>query len=118
MEHRMGQSQLDPHKRYYRIREASAVVGVPAYVLRFWERQFPAVRPQRAASGHRLYRPQDLELLIQIKHLLHERHFTIAGARKVLSAPVQEAPADTVAGLLDEVHRELKALRRLLEQEH
>ena len=113
----MGQRQLDPHKRYYRIREASAVVGVPAYVLRFWERQFPDVRPQRAASGHRLYRPSDLQLLIQIKHLLHDRHFTIAGARKVLRASQRQEPADTAAALLDEVRQELEALRRMLEQE-
>jgi DNA-binding transcriptional MerR regulator len=113
----MGQRQLDPHKRYYRIREASAVVGVPAYVLRFWERQFPALRPQRAASGHRLYRPRDLELLLQIKHLLHEQHFTIAGARKVLKTAEPPAPADTAAGLLDEVRRELRALRQMLDRE-
>ncbi len=113
----MGQRQLDPHKRYYRIREASAVVGVPAYVLRFWERQFPGLHPQRAASGHRLYRPCDLELLIQIKHLLHDRNFTIAGARKVLRASQHQEPADTAAALLSEVRQELESLRCMLEEE-
>ena len=117
MEHRMGQGQLDPHKRYYRIREVSAVVGVPTYVLRFWERQFPEIRPQRTGSGHRLYRPQDVELILKIKQLLHEQHYTIAGARQVLATCGAEAAGATAPRLLGEVYQELNALRRLLDRD-
>ena len=137
MEKRPVQPQLDPAKRYYRIREASAAVGVPAYVLRFWERQFDGLRPKRTASGHRLYRRADVDLLLQIKRLLHERQYTIAGARQHLQAkapppadpaaggadPRQPDPADPGAEktdpraveLLDRVYRELKHLRRMLD---
>ena len=132
MEKRPVQRQLDPAKRYYRIREASAVVGVPAYVLRFWERQFNGLRPKRTASGHRLYRREDLDLLLQIKHLLHERQYTIAGARQHLQAkaptptdrdasaadPADQGVRDAdprAAELLGRVYRELKQLRRLLD---
>jgi DNA-binding transcriptional MerR regulator len=110
-------SHRHPPKRYYRVREASAIVGVPAYVLRFWETQFPSLRPKRTASGHRLYQPGDLTLLLEIKRLLHEQHYTIAGARQHLAAaagsstPEPEAQAEILA----QIYRELEHLRRLLD---
>jgi len=106
---------LDPHKRYFRVREVSAIVGVPSYVLRFWEREFPALRPRRTASGHRLYRHRDVALLRTIKHLLHDRGFTIAGARRQLETGPSPAPETDAARLLAEVRRELRQLRRLLD---
>ncbi|SRR5579875_206126 len=65
-----------------KIGEAARLLGVEAYVLRFWETQFPDLRPYHTASKHRLYKPQDLETLRLIKHLLYEEGFTIEGARK------------------------------------
>lgn len=105
-----------PAKLYYRIGEVSAMAGVPAYVLRFWENEFPSVRPRRTEAGQRLYRQADIERILLIKHLLHEKRFTIQGARQYLkraSAP----PVDE--NLLDElahVRAELIAIRRLLER--
>jgi DNA-binding transcriptional MerR regulator len=72
----------DAAARPLKIGEAAKLLGVEAYVLRFWETQFPELRPYHTASKHRLYRPHDVELLRLIKHLLYEEGFTIEGARK------------------------------------
>jgi DNA-binding transcriptional MerR regulator len=65
-----------------KIGEAARLLGVEAYVLRFWETQFPELRPYHTATRHRLYNPEDIETLRLIKHLLYEEGFTIEGARK------------------------------------
>src|ERR1700730_15824365 len=67
-----------------KIGEAAKVLGVEAYVLRFWETQFPFLRPRHARSKHRFYGEQDLETLRLIKRLLHEERFTIEGAKKYI----------------------------------
>lgn len=105
----------DPPKHYYRVREASAITGVPGYVLRFWESQFAALKPRRTASGHRLYRQADLDLILEIKRLLYERHFTIAGARQHLAAASPPADHRPEQEILARVYRELKQLRGLLD---
>jgi DNA-binding transcriptional MerR regulator len=75
-----------PKKLYYKIREVCEILGVEAHVLRFWETEFPALSPPKSKSGQRTYRPKDIELLLRIRKLLYEEGFTIAGARKQLSA--------------------------------
>ncbi len=71
-------------KRFFRIGEASRIVGVEPYVLRYWEKEFPQLRPKRADSKHRTYERKDIELLLEIKRLLYEEKMTIQGARKRL----------------------------------
>lgn len=73
-----------PDKLYFRIGEVSRLVGAPAYVLRYWETEFPALAPKKSGTGHRLYRRKDVELLLEIKHLLYEKRYTIEGARRHL----------------------------------
>jgi DNA-binding transcriptional MerR regulator len=75
-----------PKKLYYKIGEVCEIVGVEAHVLRFWEAEFPALSPPKSKSGQRTYRPKDIEILLKIRKLLYEDGFTIAGARKKLSA--------------------------------
>jgi DNA-binding transcriptional MerR regulator len=82
-----------PKKLYYKIREVCEIIGVEAHVLRYWETEFPALSPPKSKSGQRTYRPKDIELLLQIRKLLYEDGFTIAGARKRLSA---RRPTDDV----------------------
>jgi DNA-binding transcriptional MerR regulator len=107
-------------KPYRSIREVSEALGVKAHVLRYWETQFPMLRPRKGRSGVRMYRPKDLELLAQIRQLLYDRGFTIAGARRKLvneRHPDDSSAADTVpapAPLLKEIRRELKALQAML----
>jgi DNA-binding transcriptional MerR regulator len=74
-----------PDKLYFRIGEVSKLTRLKAYVLRFWETEFPTLKPVKSKSGHRLYRRQDVELLLEIKRLLYLKGFTISGARKFLA---------------------------------
>jgi len=69
-------------ERPLKIGEAARALGVEAYVLRFWETQFPFLRPRHASSSHRIYQRKDLELLRLVKRLLHVEGYTIAGAKK------------------------------------
>ena len=73
-----------PDKLYFRIGEVSQLVGVEAYVLRYWESEFPGLSPRKSSSGQRMFRRKDVELLLRIKHLLYSQKFTIEGARKAL----------------------------------
>jgi len=82
-------------KLYYKIREVSEIVGVEAHVLRFWETEFPSLCPPKSKSGQRIYRPKDIELLLQIRKLLYEDGFTIAGARKQLGKGSPAVASDT-----------------------
>jgi DNA-binding transcriptional MerR regulator len=74
-----------PDKLYFRIGEVSEILGVEPYVLRYWETEFPHLSPKKSSSGHRLYRRKEVELLLQIKHLLYEKRYTIEGARQTLA---------------------------------
>ena len=73
-----------PDKQYFKIGEVSRITGVKSHVLRYWETEFPSLRPQKTRSNQRIYRKQDVELLLQIKGLLYDEGFTISGARKKL----------------------------------
>lgn len=73
-----------PNKLYFRIGEVSDIVGVKPYVLRYWESEFPDIKPSKSKSGQRLYKRRDVETLVKIKELLYEERFTINGARKRL----------------------------------
>lgn len=79
----MEQLEL-PNKLYFRIGEVGKIVGVKPYVLRYWESEFSVLRPGKTPSHHRLYRRRDVETLLEIKRLLYQEGFTIAGAKKQL----------------------------------
>jgi len=73
-----------PDKLYFRIGEVAALCRLPAYVLRFWETEFPQLKPVKSSTGQRMYRKRDVESVVRIKKLLYEDGFTIAGARAQL----------------------------------
>jgi DNA-binding transcriptional MerR regulator len=73
-----------PEKLYYSISEVSDATGVKAHVLRYWESQFPMLRPRKSRGGMRMYRAKDAAIIQRIKYLLYDRGFTIAGARRKL----------------------------------
>jgi len=75
---------LIPDKLYFRIGEVSRLCRLPAYVLRFWETEFPQLKPNKSSTGQRMYRRRDLENVLRIKTLLYDQGFTIAGARQQL----------------------------------
>jgi DNA-binding transcriptional MerR regulator len=70
-----------PDKLYFRIGEVASLCRLPAYVLRFWETEFPQLKPVKSSTGQRMYRRRDVESVVRIKKLLYEDGFTIAGAR-------------------------------------
>ncbi|MBW1733501.1 MAG: MerR family transcriptional regulator [Deltaproteobacteria bacterium] len=76
--------RIPDNRRYFRIGEASRIVGVEPYVLRYWESEFPQLRPGRADSRQRTYQKKDLQILLEIKRLLYEERMTIEGARRRL----------------------------------
>lgn len=73
-----------PDKLYFRIGEVARLCHLPAYVLRFWETEFPQLKPVKSSTGQRMYRKRDVESVVRIKKLLYENGFTIAGARAQL----------------------------------
>jgi DNA-binding transcriptional MerR regulator len=73
-----------PEKLYFRIGEVAGLCHLPAYVLRFWETEFPQLKPVKSSTGQRMYRHKDVESVLNIKKLLYEEGFTIAGARQQL----------------------------------
>ena len=105
-------------KLYRSISEVSDLVGVRAHVLRYWETQFSMVRPKKNRAGNRMYRPDEIKLLLRIKELLYERRFTIAGARRRLLDERKEAVPQVELGFADaerklvlhEIKSELKQL--------
>ena len=92
-------------ERYYRIGEVSRITEVRPFVLRYWEEEFPLLQPVKGHQGYRLYRQQDVDLVLKIKRLLYDEGFTIAGARHLrdlengggLESAVEELTASTVA---------------------
>lgn len=73
-----------PDKLYFRIGEVARLCHLPAYVLRFWETEFPLLKPGKSGTGQRMYRRRDVENVLRIKKLLYDDGFTIAGARQQL----------------------------------
>lgn len=73
---------LPTGKLYYSISEVSDLIGVKPHVLRYWETQFKMLRPRKGRGGARMYRKRDIEVLFDIKQLLYDQRFTIAGARR------------------------------------
>ena len=114
--------------RGLKIGEAAKVLGVEAYVLRFWETQFAVLKPKHARSKHRFYQPRDIETLKLIRRLLHQEGFTIAGANKyirengidpsnIASSADASRPAAS-SGTSPATRRALAEVRRDLENIH
>lgn len=82
-----------PDKLYFRIGEVSRLCDLPAYVLRFWESEFPQLKPHKGGTGQRLYRRRDVEMVLHIKSLLYDEGYTISGARQAIKTEQrQKAP--------------------------
>lgn len=79
-----------PDKLYFRIGEVARLVDVPAYVLRFWESEFPNLKPHKGGTGQRLYRRRDVETALRIKSLLYSEGYTIPGARQAFKVELKQ----------------------------
>jgi DNA-binding transcriptional MerR regulator len=105
--------QIPDDKRYFRIGEASRIIGVEPYVLRYWESEFPQVRPERADSNQRTYQRQDLENLLTVKKLLYEEKMTIEGAKRRLRQE-KGNKVSVDSAFLDDIKTELSEILKML----
>lgn len=105
-----------PDKRYFKIGEVSKFAGVAPYVIRYWESEFEQIRPKRAKSNQRLYRYEDVELILRVKTLLHGKGYTIAGARKYLAGETRDD--ELTQTKIVEAHRKLEAIKQELHRLH
>jgi len=88
--------RLFPEKLFYKIGEASRIIEVESYVLRYWETEFPFLSPRKSKSGQRIYTKKDIDVLLQIKKLLYEERYTIDGVRRKLGGNISEKEAAAV----------------------
>lgn len=110
-------------KIFYKIGEVAEVAGVKTSVLRFWESEFTFLKPVKSSSGQRLYSKNEVDLILQVKHLLYDEKFTIEGVKKRITTKgkvinredlIDSMPAPDCSELLKTVRTELKKLRDLL----
>ena len=110
-------------KAYYSIGEVCELTGLKAHVLRYWETQFRALNPQKNSAGNRVYKPDDIELILFVKTLLYDQKFTIDGARRRLQELRHEGELEEERGSVVQpefwaaIKDELLALRRVLTPE-
>ena len=106
-----------PDKLYFRIGEVSRLCRLPSYVLRFWETEFPQLKPSKSNTGQRMYRKPDVESVLRIKKLLYDEGFTIAGARQYLRSEGRKKqsalPFSPVANL-SEIKQVRQGLKEIL----
>ena len=125
----------EPEERLFRIGEVSRLTGTKAFVLRYWEQEIPTLQPVKTPTGHRLYRREDIDTVLEIKRLLYEEGFTLAGARKHLqeqhrppAASIESEPQLRLSPrpmraqqshqkVLLDLHEELLAILTLLKRE-
>jgi DNA-binding transcriptional MerR regulator len=100
-------------KRFFRIGEVSRIIGVKPYVLRYWETEFPGIKPKRADSRQRIYQREEIETIGEIKKLLYEERLTIEGVRKRLKA-AKKVGAAPPGSLIKEIKEELKQILKIL----
>ena len=105
-----------PEKLYFRIGEVARLCRLPAYVLRFWETEFPQLKPVKSSTGQRMYRHKDVESVLHIKKLLYEEGFTIAGARQHLRAESKSDKKQAPLPFPEQAASDLKHIRQGLRE--
>ena len=103
-----------PDRLYFRIGEVSAITGVPPYVLRYWESEFPALQPRKSGGGQRLYRKRDVAMILEIKRLLYQERYTVAGARRRLTEREERARRLEARATLQRVRAGLEGILKQL----
>jgi len=112
----------EPESKLYRaISEVAELVGVKQHVLRYWETQFSMLRPRKNRAGNRMYRPDEIKLLLRIRELLYARRYTIAGARRTLLDERKDATPQVEIGFDDAerklvIHEVKTELRQLVDR--
>jgi DNA-binding transcriptional MerR regulator len=107
---------LIPDKLYFRIGEVASLCHLPAYVLRFWESEFPQLKPVKSSTGQRMYRRRDVESVLRIKQLLYAQGFTISGARQQLRAEIKSDKTQAAIPFPTQSAPELQHIRQGLRE--
>jgi len=89
-------------KLYYSISEVSKLTGLEQYILRYWETEFPQLKPQKNRSGNRIYTNKDIDLIIRIKKLLRDKKYTITGAKDILESFQEDENTNLINNSLTE----------------
>jgi len=112
----MNSDVIIPEKLYFRIGEVAELCRLPAYVLRFWETEFPQLKPVKSSTGQRMYRHKDVENVLHIKKLLYEEGFTIAGARQQLRVENKSQKSQNPLPFPEKPSANLKHIRQELRE--
>jgi DNA-binding transcriptional MerR regulator len=103
-----------PSKRYFTIGEVSELCGVKPHVLRYWEQEFPTLKPVKRRGNRRYYQRQDVVLIRQIRSLLYEQGYTIGGARQKMAGTDAEPDAGQYIEVIREMRKELEEVLNIL----
>jgi DNA-binding transcriptional MerR regulator len=103
-----------PSKRYFTIGEVSELCGVKPHVLRYWEQEFPTLKPVKRRGNRRYYQRQDVVLIRQIRSLLYEQGYTIGGARQKMAGTDGEPDAGQYVEVIREMRKELEEVLNIL----
>ena len=103
-------------KPFLKIGEVAKLLGVKPHVLRYWESEFPSLRPKKNPSGQRIYAKADIEAIVEIQNLLYNQRYTISGAKRMLA--LQEEGARVSAESLTEgaFFQEVKYLKKYIQE--
>jgi len=107
---------LIPDKLYFRIGEVATLCHLPAYVLRFWETEFPQLKPVKSSTGQRMYRKRDVESVLRIKQLLYDQGFTITGARQQLRSEMKSDKSQSTIPFPNQPAPDLQHIRQGLRE--
>ncbi|MGB5438532.1 MAG: MerR family transcriptional regulator [Gammaproteobacteria bacterium] len=105
-----------PGKRYFTIGEVSTLCGVKPHVLRYWEQEFPQLKPVKRRGNRRYYQRQDVLMIRQIRSLLYEQGFTIGGARQKMSGEDAKEDVTQSQQIIHQVRLELEDVLQLLKR--
>ena len=103
-----------PGKRYFTIGEASGLCGVKAHVLRYWEQEFPQLKPVKRRGNRRYYQRKDVIIIRQIRALLYDEGFTIGGARQRLTGDESKSDITKSQQIIKQLRVELEAIYKIL----
>ena len=109
----MSSNPQKPSKLFYRIGEVSRLTGLEPYVLRYWESEFPQLKPDKGRSGQRLYKKKDVDNIFHIKQLLYKDGYTIAGARKKLNGKAGQ----DVEAVIESAKKDLREILEILKEQ-
>ena len=103
-----------PGKRYFTIGEVSDLCGVKPHVLRYWEQEFPQLKPVKRRGNRRYYQRQDVLIIRQIRGLLYEQGFTIGGARQRLTGEESREDVNQSQQIVKQIRGELEEILKIL----